>query len=473
MATDKKTSAESSAGTLDGTELVRISKETSPGVLESRQTTTQEVADLSSSTIINQTINVTGGNELYLHTFGDGVNTPGTDTGATLQALGYDSGDFAAQFPNMDANYPDSIDLSTMTYDLACAQEAMYTLANGTNRKRYLNGGDGVYRLAGGALYLPAYKGSGTSGEEERFIFNGQGVKFRKTGSQPIMISSYVPNQTDAAAKNIFNTWEFGSFNCIGNDTGTAIRMGGHKGNNIHDINIEGFARGFQAGFMLNTAYHQVNVNMCEEGFYIDKGWWTGAGYANAGNQPRFYNCRARTVSNTARGWVVLCADTPTWDGCTVEGTEAEYGIFIDNMDASTSKKATIRDLHVELGEASPGVPGEWAKAIVGYRGKDAHHILISQVYNQNGAGDQVLLEMDSTVGVCTAVLFVNRHGEGSDNWKFRNVNSGGRGCWVFDETMIDGKPASYDKLVNGTSFFTADSVLPENDDVRYTQLLF
>ncbi len=469
-----KTTEEEIAGSLNNTDRFRVSVDVGGGNFESRgveaSVIKDYVADALSSVTVNVTVNTT---HLTLATFEDGTNSSGMDTGETLDDFGYNSGNFAAQFPQMAASYPDAIDYNTMTYDLACAQEAFYTLANGTSRERKLLGGRGVYRLAGGTLYIPGYKGAGTSGEEERFIFDGCGIKFRKTGNQAIMISSDVPNQSDAASKHIFNTWEFGSFNCIGDDLGTAIRMGGHKGNNIHDINIEKFARGYHAGFMLNTSYREVNVNMCEEGFYIDKGWWSGGGYANAGNQPRFYNCRARMVSNTARGWVVLCADTPTWDGCTVEGTEAEYGIYIDNMDASTSRKATIRDLHVELGDVSPGVPGEWAKAIIGYKGKDSHHILIQQVFNQSGIENQVLLELDVTVGVGTAMFIANRHGEGSDKWKFRNVNSGGRGCWVFLETMVNTKPATYNKLVNGSEFFTADSVLPENDDVNYTQLLF
>ena len=453
--------------TAQGSDLVRVARVNGGGFID-RKLSLAEVSALASN--VTQNITITGGNNLRFADFGDGTNTVGTGATRSLSSLGYTEGTAATQFPNTAISWG-TIDVTTVDYDTACIQEAFLTLANGTNKIRKLVAGDGAFVLAGHEIYLPSYKsGIASNVDSQMFIFDGEGTRFRVTGTQTNVFTMNITDQVEARDSCVDNRWRFGNFKMVGNGNAVGIRFGATRSPLIEQIELNNFVLGWQSGFMLNAMYMNIATDGCTTGMKIDKGWWTNAGYGTAGNQPRFLNCRWRMTDATHVGCHILGTDTPLYDGCTVEGTDASYGILCDIAGSTVSKKLTIRNLHAEMGTG-----GTYANAIIGLTGRDAHNILIEQVYNQCEVADQVLLEMNNTQGVNKAVLFCNDNSENNDAWIFRNLNNGGAGSWDFINTRLKGNPTTdaqvYD-VANTLGIWTADSDIPVDRRGRLTKLL-
>ncbi len=417
-------------------------------------------------------VSVTGGNNLRIADAGDGVNTVGTGTGELLSALGYTNGTAATQFP-LTASSWGGITANQVTYDLACAQESFLRLGLGTNRIRKLVGGDGTFVLAGHEIYIPSYKsGVSSNVDSQMFVFDGEGCRFRVTGSQSYALTMNIPDQTTALNSCIDNRWRFGNFKITGTGSNTGIRFGATRSPLIEQIEIDGFTMGWLSGFMLNAKYMNIATVNCTTGMKIDKGWWSGAGYSTSGNQPRFYNCRFMMVSTSAIGCNIIGTDTPAIRDCTIEGTNANYGIYIDNADSTVCKYALIDNLHVEMETA-----GDFAGAAVYYGGQSAFGIRMSNIYNQfGGTPNLTLLHMHSKVGVNKAWLSYCDNSENSDAWKLKNTTeSGGNGSWDFYNVRLKGNPTTASQVYdpsNTLGIWTADSIIPGDTRVRLTPLL-
>lgn len=417
------------------------------------------------------TVIVTGGGTLRIADFEDGSNSAGTGTARTLASLGYSNATAAARWPLTSARWR-GITASSTDYDTVCVQEAFETLRQGSNRIRKLAGGQGAYVLTN-QIYLPSYKsGISSNADSQMFIFDGEGCRFRVTGSQTYAFSSELSTQTEAKNSAVDNRWRFGNFKITGTGANTAIRMGATRSALIEQIEIDGFDTGWLSGFMLNAQYNNIATVNCTTGVKIDKGWWTSAGYATAGNQPRFYNCRFRMVDVDQIGCHIIGTDTPVLRDCTIEGTNANYGIYIDNADSTVCKYALVENTHIEMETA-----GDFAGAAIYFGGQSAFGIKVSLAYNQfGGTPNMTLLHLHSKVGVNKAWLSYCDNSENSDAWTFRNTTeSGGNGSWNFDNVRLKGNPTTSEQVYdpsNTLGIWTADSVIPGSTRVRLTPLL-
>lgn len=432
-----------------------------PLITQSAMTSAIAAAGLGTTTV---NVTVTGGNTLRVLDFGDGVNTVGAGSIRSLQSLGYTNATAAAQWPLTAAAWG-SINASTVDYDTVAWQEALETLRNGSNKIRKLEAGPGYFTITGHEVYLPGYKSSGNGGtyDPQQFILDGCGAMVRVAdASLSYGFTSNVADQTTAVDQHVDNRWTIHSLSMKGAGSGTGMRLGASRGAMLSQLEFNGFSTGFQAGFLLNSQYNNVCTVNCTTGVKVDKGWWSGAGYSTAGNQPRFYNCRFRMVDPAEVGCHVAGTDTPRFQDCTIEGTDAAYGLFIDNADSTVCKYAIVDNIHVEMETA-----GDFAGAAIYFGGQSAFGIRISGVYNQfEGTPNVTILHMHSKVGVNKAWLSFSDNSEGSDAWTLKNTTeSGGNGSWSFDDFRLKGNPTTASQIYDPSNtlgiWATATAVAP------------
>lgn len=424
--------------TAQGTDLVRVAR-SSGGSYIDRRLSLADLADLLPN------VTITGGDVLRFSDFGDGVNTVGTGVSRTLTSLGYTTGSAATQFP-LTASEWGTIDVTTVNYDTAVAQEALLTLGLGANKIRKVVAGEGDFILSGHEVILPAFKGTGTSGYPNQFIFDGEGAMFFCTGSQLYGFTSDITDQTEADNKAIFNTWAISNMKIVQGSGGTVeigMRLGACRSLDMRNVEFEGFdSHGFVGGFLLNALFTNVNTNFCgASGIKIDKGWWSGAGYSTAGNQPMFINCRFRTTSNTQIGAHIVGCDSTEFYRCTVEGSDGQYGIYIDNSPTTVSKNVVINGLHAELGGGAI-----YAGAIIGMKGADPFTCEIRRVFWQSSGADCVLAESESVSATTHMVL---RDCLTNQGWKLSHVENGGTISWDMKNVTLQGDPQTANEVIN------------------------
>ena len=296
------------------------------------------------------------------------------------------------------------------------------------------------------------------------FDFDGEGCNFRVVGGLDYGFTSSITDQTEADNLCIDNRWRLGNFRMRSDTgTGTAIRIGATRSALLEQIEINGFATGIQAGFLLNALYQNIATTNCSEhGMLIDKGWWTNAQYSSAGNQPMFLNCRFRTVGVNEIGCKVIGADSTVFQRCTVEGTNGQYGIYIDFSVTSVAKNALVDVLHAEIGNN-----GTYTNAIIGVKGFDPFTFKGSQIFWQ-GLPNVVLVESESDTATNRIVL---EDCLTSAPWYLNQISvGGGNTSWVLKNVKLQGDPQSPTDVVNTVGFpniWAPGSTIPNSQRIR------
>lgn len=422
------------------------------------------ISDLAS---LLPNVTITGGDVLRIADFGDGVNTVGTGVSRTLTSLGYTTGSAATQFP-LTASEWGTIDVTTVNYDTACTQEALLTLGLGANKIRKVVAGEGDFILSGHEIILPAFKGTGTSGYPNQFIFDGEGAIFFCTGAQSYGFTSDITDQTEADDKAIFNTWAISNMKIVqgsGGGVSTGMRLGACRSLNMTNVEFEGFDDyGFVGGFLLNSLFTNVNTNFCgASGIKIDKGWWSGSSYGLSGNQPMFINCRFRTTATTQIGAHIIGCDSVEFHRCTVEGSDGAYGIYIDNSVTTVSKNVVINGLHAEIGDGN-----KYTNAIIGMKGSDPFTCEVRRVFWQSSATNVILLQSESTNGTNHIVM---RDCLTNQTWKIKQINTGsGQSSWDMKNVTLQGNPSTAADVRDTVGYpnIWATATVPTSNRVRF-----
>lgn len=420
---------------------------------------------INGGTII-QNITINGSDVLRIPDFETNGNTVGVGSLRTLASLGYTNASAAASYPLTAARWG-GIDAATIDYDTVCIQEAFETLRNGTNKIRKLAAGNGFFIISGHEVILPSYKSGGIpnalNNDSQMFVFDGEGCVFRVEGGLDYGFTSLINNQTEALNSCIDNRWRFGNLKMRGTGTGTAIRIAATRSAIIEQIEVNNFATGIQANFLLNALYSNIaTANCSEQGMLITQGWWTGAQPSTAGNQPMFVNCRFRTVDVNEIGCKVVGADSSWFQRCTVEGPDGGYGIYIDLSTTSVAKNARIDLLHAETDR------GTYTNAIIGIKGADPFTLYGSQLFWQ-GPPNVVLIESESDTATNRVVL---RDCLNTGPWQLRQINTfGGNTSWDMKNVSLPGGPTTAADVINTVAYpniWAPGSAIPTPNRVRY-----
>jgi hypothetical protein len=395
-------------------------------------------------------INITGGYNLVTG-YGDGVHqVGGTGASRTLNILGYSDAAANAQWPLTAAAWG-GITANATEYDEVALQEALLTLAQ-TNYLRDLSAGTGILNIRRGNIIWPSYKASIPSGNDSKlFVFDGQGCLFNCIVASAYVFTSDIPDQTTAKNLCLDNVWRIQNFKIEGQGSGTGMRIGASRNFQLENVHFKNFDVGFQGGLLLNAAYMNCTTNLCNNyGFYIDKGWWTGAGYSTAGNQVYAYNCRFRTNNPTEIGLYIVGGDSTLVQRCTFEGSGGNYGLYVDTDVTTVSKNINVDTCHFELDTLT-----QYVGALVGVKAYNMYTVRINQLYWQTDVPDTVLLELYNTQGTNHAVIenCIYSLGSNPDRWKFKNINNTGNGAWIFKNTFIQGNPQTPAQVVDTVNF--------------------
>lgn len=410
------------------------------------------------------------------HTFQwaeDGTNSSGDGTVRTLYSLGYDSASAAAQWPLYYAEYG-TINCNTTSYDDVVVGERILALAT----ERYTkveSEANRSYQFLTQEKVLPNYKASTNNNKDsQRFIIDFGGCMYRDNsgGGLPLFIKD-VSNQSDA---DVAVDWRWtlrnGTFKGDGVSGSCGFKFGATRSGIFEDLEFINFANGFWGAMLLNSRFSEVNSLFCTDyGVKINLGWWTGSGGSVSASQPRFYNCRTNTMSTTATGFYVYGSDTVLFEGCTAEGTDGAYGIFMDNANSGTAKNYCVRNLHAEIGGSS-----KFTNGVIGFDGRDAFTVELDTIFTQAGAINTVLLDAQNDTGTNRFIL-KNILGQNSPStWKIRNRNiNGGNGAYEFYNTMLQGNPQTAADVRNTSSFpniWTGDSDIPTSNRVLFQPYL-
>ena len=328
--------------------------------------------------------------------------------------------------------------------------------------------GSGDFILSGHEVILPSFKGSGTSGYPTQFIIDGQGASFFCRGSQTYGFTSDITDQTEAEDNSIFNTWSIYNMKILQGAGGTVsvgMRLGACRSLDMRNVEFEGLDdSGFVGGFLLNSLFTNVNTNFCgQAGVYIDKGWWSGAGYSIAGNQPMFVNCRFRTTDPAQIGAHIVGCDSVEFYRTTVEGSDGAYGIYIDNSVTTVAKNVLISGVHAEIGDGN-----KYTNAIIGIKGSDPFTCEVRRVFWQSSDTNVILLESESTNGTNHIVL---RDCLTNQTWKLKQINTtGGTSSWDMKNITLQGNPTSAADVRDTVGFpnIWATATVPTSNRVRF-----
>lgn len=376
----------------------------------------------------------------------------GTGVLRTLASLGYSSTTANQAWP-LTASLRGSIDVNLTSYDNVVWQEALFD-AFLANRWRNLSTYDNTaFILTGDSIIIPNAKQTPTNNTDSQQFsidFNNALYYDQANLARPTFLKQPL-NQTDADNNCIDNRFELKNGKFRGSSTASGaigMKIGATRSGYFSRMEFQNYDVGFQAGFCLSATYQNINSVGCNVGVKVDKGWWSGSGYAVSGNQCHFYNPRFRMTSNTQIGLQLYGVDSSTVDGAVFEGTNSLIGLDIDNMSSTVSKNTSIRDLHIEMGAA-----GFFANSIIRYVGREYGTLTIDTLFNQSTVANQTLLSATNSQGTTAYNLQNIRTNSGSATWKLENINTSGAGSYRMRNVALQGAPQSAADVIDTVGF--------------------
>lgn len=141
----------------------------------------------------------------------------------------------------------------------------------------------------------------------------------------------------------------------IGKNTGigTGIDLAATYGSVFEAVDFRGWKDGLHLRFALMTAVRNCMTNgISNEAFIADMGNWPGANNNNSqSNSSRFEQCRVFCNDGSFSGFSAYAASGMIWEQDIVEGSNSQYGWYIDGKGATVVKDGY---LHMSHNENSP-----------------------------------------------------------------------------------------------------------------------
>jgi len=415
------------------------------------------------------------GNIYSPHNYDDGVNTSGTGENKLLNTLGYTNGTAATQWPLAATYYGGTIDTTTVSLDdvlWACAFQGarsnIITQIEALPNK--------AYAFNKGNLRIFHNKSTPNANRDsQQYTIDFKDCLLRNASGASFLIAMFYmqpDSQTDADNNCIDNRWKFrnGKFRAAGS-TDTGLKIGATRAARFEGLEFQNFQYGINGSFLLNSHFEHGIPASCTTGIYHPKGIWSGAGYAHSASQPKFYDCRFRVTATTHKGIHLEACDNARMIGCQFEGTNGEYGIYIEVPSSGTVlKNFVIEGTRSEIGNGTT-----WTNALIGFRGRDAYTVTIDTLFHQAADTNTTLLEATNTQGTTIFNLRNIRGNTGGNTWKLKNVNSGGAGAYIMRNTTLQGAPQTAADVIDTVGFpniWTADSNVPPLSRIDFIKAL-
>lgn len=391
----------------------------------------------------------------------------------TLSTAGYTVTSYAADFPRTNARYGVALNLSTMTLDWACIQEAMFMMEDSGYTE--LNFTAGKYYYLNHSLKLPlAAKSTGRSALLMwSFDLHHSGVRNNSTTDFAVF-HRYPKDQTEAMQYLPYQyVFKNGLIRGNGNKTeqNIGILLGAVTRPILDNLRIDNCGIAAKLEFCLETSISNVNITGYSiYGFMLTNGKWSGAANSNAQsnivsiNNFRAYNSPGHTpiAALYCNGNHTIRGDVFTFEGD--KGSQSH--IFYENTGASGVNVFELSNIYMEYAGCS--------RAAIRIRAAKGQYI-INQFRSSIAANDMpCLIEVEavSVGGNWGSIhIMVSNSTVDANHGKFRNIGNASYGVnwYVTNYNCKDNTTFN-----SATNFDTSlpGSYLPKATDCRFTKPL-
>lgn len=365
-----------------------------------------------------------GGGHIIPENFADD-NTTGTGANQTLQSLGYTNLTAAAVWTRVDANYPDPIDVTTMSLDFIIWQEMFYYMEEqGASYCKTLGTGKSYY--ISHTVYLPTIQsGVGSNRRSRIFLIDGKGCICRNSsGSDMILFDRYPDDQTEALNLFVAYSIKMQHFTLIGNSSATEddilVRIGATLRPIFHDINVESCGIGIDAQFWLEAAFRDLTyADYGKYGIRAINGQWTGATGSNAQSNIikfenlRFYNSPGNTPDAEiyCNGGYNIVGELLTFEG----DNGSVHHFHYENTGTTPTDVVKLRDIYFETAGAS--------RAGIRFQSPRGQFFVEKWHNRVNNTDMPVIIEADNNYDPTNSIhIFITGQAMDSISSKFRAV---------------------------------------------------
>jgi hypothetical protein len=189
---------------------------------------------------------------------------------------------------------------------------------------------------------------------------NNYGLLDGSTSGLKSLIPRCPDDQTEAL--NVMQSWAIEIYNGYlkgkGASTKTAIDLGSTYNSNVHDLQLDNFYDGIVFRFCLMGTIRNIMVNgVTNVAINVDRGNWSGVGYANAQSNHTLVE-QVRVFNNTGAfaAFQVLDASGVILRQCISEGGSPKYHVYWDSMGSTVVKDGWLMSMHLESASTIAGI---------------------------------------------------------------------------------------------------------------------
>ena len=163
-------------------------------------------------------------------------------------------------------------------------------------------------------------------------------------------------------ALNVMQSWAFtihdGYLKGKGASTKTAIDLGATYNSSVYNLQLNDFYDGIVFRFCLMGTIRNIMINgVTNVAINVDRGNWSGVGYANAQSNHTLVE-QVRVFNNTGAfaAFQVLDASGVILRQCISEGGSPKYHVYWDSMGSTVVKDGWLMSIHLESSSTIAGI---------------------------------------------------------------------------------------------------------------------
>lgn len=353
--------------------------------------------------------------------------TIGTGFVHSLSSAGYTLATAQAAYPRITARYGMPINVTTMSLDWACQQEAMYYMEDQAISE--MNYTAGKYYYNNHPLKLPLVAASTSRSALLMWSFDLHTSGVRNNSTTDFAVFFRYPKDQDEAMKYLSYQYVFKNGLIRGNNSKSAANVGIQLGAStrpiLDNLRIDGCGISAKLEFCLETSITNVNITSYGVyGFALTNGTWSGAANSNAqSNIVTIRNFRAYNSPGYTPIAALYCSGNHTISGdlFTFEGDKGSQShIFYENTGGTGVNVFDLRNIYMEYAGCTKA-----AIRIKSGKGQYVFHQIRSSVVETDMP---CLIEVEAVQvsGNWGAlhVMIENSAGADRNKGKFRNIGS-------------------------------------------------
>lgn len=387
----------------------------------------------------------------------------------TIQSAGFS----ATSFPRTNARYGVALDISKMTLDWACIQEAMFCMEDSAYTEFHF--APGKYYYTNHSIKLPLVAKSNGRSALLMWAFDLHHSAVRNNSSTDFAVFSRYPKDQTEAMQYLSYSYEFRNGLIRGNgnktDQNIGILLGAVTCPVLENLRLDNCGIGAKMEFDLYSTIRQVKVTGYGiYGLVLQNGKWSGAANSNA--QSNVTSIESFKAYNTPGGTPIAAIyfsgnHTLRGDVLSFEGDKnAQSHIFYENTGSTGVNVMELSNIYMEYAGCS--------KAAIRIRATKGQFIFNQFRSSVVETDMPCLIEVEavSVSGNWGALhVFVNNTTTDTNKGKFRNIGNPAYGVnWYV--TNYNMKNNTTFNSVENFDTTVPGSYLPKSTDCRFVKPL-